>query len=266
MTAWRGVDTHVHLAAYRDPDTELAASIEAGVRIVSGTILASEYRRLRHHFGTDTEALQLGLGVHPLHAALESVKEQLELLAVEFDGARWISEIGLDGVFAHEGIATLADQRHVLDTILSLGVSDRLLSVHSRDAEVETIDRLLDAAPGAVVLHWFDGSPAIAARGVDAGWYFSVNSFMIASPSHVELLQWLPTDRIVTETDGPTTMMSDGHLCRPLHVLEIADRLAEIRGAQPAALRAALVENADRLEASVPTEAPGVSGDSDPWE
>ena len=252
MTTWQGVDTHVHLSTYADPDAELAASIEVGVRLVSGTILASEYRQQRQHFGADTEALQLGLGIHPLHAELGSLDEELELLTEEFAGARWISEIGLDGFFDREGLASLPRQRHVLEAIFSLGVSDRLLSVHSRDAEVETIDRLLDAVPGAVVLHWFDGSPAVAARGADAGWYFSVNSFMIASPRHVELLQWLPTDRLVTETDGPTTTMPDGRPCRPLHVVEIADRLAEIRGADPRELRRRLVENMDRLEASVP--------------
>lgn len=174
------------------------------------------------------------------------------MFAEEFPRARWISEIGLDGFFARGDGPGLAAQRHVFETILAAGVGDRILSVHSREAEDLSAELVLAAAPAAAVFHWYDGTVAQARPLADAGYLFSVNAFMVQSAAHEELLRWLPRDLLITETDGPTTTMPSGAGTHPADVIEIARLLAVIRGDEVDALRRQLVANAERVDAAAP--------------
>jgi TatD DNase family protein len=62
---------------------------------------------------------------------------------------------------------------------------------------------MLPADRGRVVLHWFSGTKAEAQRAAAMGCYFSVNQAMLEKPKGQELIRSLPTDRLLTETDGP---------------------------------------------------------------
>lgn len=246
------VDTHVHLGAYADPAAEIDRAISAGIELVISTQTPSEHHRLAADLVLPP-GVQLGLGFHPMDTGGPTESDELEMLTAAMPATRWVSEIGLDGFFAREGGPAMPAQRRVLDAVLELGVATRILSVHSREAELETLHAVRAAAPGAAVFHWYDGDPAKASAVVDAGYSFSVNSFMVNSPRHRPLLEWLPADRILLETDGPTTSMPDGTGCRPAHVVAICDLLADIRRVGREGLRAQVLDNYRRLEESVPT-------------
>ena len=93
----------------------------------------------------------------------------------------------------------------------------KILTVHSVRSVgkvLSYIERLLPTDRGTVVLHWFTGSPSEARRAVELGCYFSINSQMLASAKHRNLVASLPPDRILTETDGPF-VQSEGRPTRP---------------------------------------------------
>ena len=94
-------------------------------------------------------------------------------------------------------------QRDELDQILNHPeTAKRLVSVHSRSAVKAVIEHLqLAPIPGAV-LHWLTGTPQQARTAADQGAWFSVNARMIRK---TELLDALPKDRILLETDAPHT-------------------------------------------------------------
>ena len=80
------------------------------------------------------------------------------------------------------------------------------MSVHSvRSAKqvLDLVETLLPPERGAVVLHWFSGSVSEARRAIDLGCYFSVNERMCQSSKMAGLLEAIPQDRLLTETDGP---------------------------------------------------------------
>jgi TatD DNase family protein len=54
----------------------------------------------------------------------------------------------------------------------SPSIADRVLSVHARGAEAETIAALTDAGVTAI-LHWYSGALKHAERALEAGLYFS---------------------------------------------------------------------------------------------
>ena len=62
---------------------------------------------------------------------------------------------------------------------------------------------------GKVVLHWFTGTKSEAKRAIELGCYFSINAAMFTSERHLSMINAIPKDRLLTETDGPFTRVGD---------------------------------------------------------
>jgi TatD DNase family protein len=107
---------------------------------------------------------------------------------------------------------TFSEQKRVFQRVLELcaDAGDKILSIHSVRATREVlncIELYLAGSRSRAVLHWFTGSPADAKRAVDLGCYFSVNEQMLTNPSSRRIVELIPVDRILTETDGPFTQL-----------------------------------------------------------
>jgi TatD DNase family protein len=90
------------------------------------------------------------------------------------------------------------------------------------------IEQYLSLDRSKVVLHWFTGSIAEARRAVDLGCYFSINAQMADSPRTGKIVEGLPSDRILTETDGPFTK-TGGRPSRPTDAADSLLALANVR-------------------------------------
>jgi TatD DNase family protein len=77
------------------------------------------------------------------------------------------------------------------------------LTVHSRRAEKEVIDTIGSNYPCKTILHWYSGSIKELERAIDFGFYFSVNMAMLKSENGKKIIQVIPDDKILTETDAP---------------------------------------------------------------
>jgi TatD DNase family protein len=112
--------------------------------------------------------------------------------------------------------------------------------VHTREAEGDTAEIL-----GAVVreggvtgvLHCFTGSPELARRGLDLGFYISLSGIVTfknaADLQHTA--RKLPLDRVLVETDSPflAPVPHRGKKCEPAFVADTASFVAELRGEDP---------------------------------
>lgn len=250
---WIAVDTHVHLESYLDPDAELAECRRCRVLPVVATTRPSEYRRVIAAYGLRDD-LRVGLGLHPEAAGSVYVDSEFAILEALFPHARWISEVGLDAVIAESvgsffgSAPSLKEQERLLERILSLGVSGKTLSVHSRGAEARVCDMLSAAAPRGAIFHWFRGNRDTARHVLEAGFLLSINVEMAVDPESAELIRWIPTEALALETDGPFTALPGGGWSRPVDVLATIDLLADLRGEDRDALTAAMMANFARVE------------------
>jgi TatD DNase family protein len=129
------------------------------------------------------------------------------------------------------------------------------ISVHSRRAERETVDRLIDARVRAI-LHWYTGPLAVAEDALAGGLWFSVNPAMAASTRSRALLARLPPDRVLLETDGPFTRHG-GRAARPGDLIALVRRLADLWTLSVEVAHATLVDNQSRVLAQQsPTRSP----------
>ncbi len=123
--------------------------------------------------------------------------------------------------------------------------------VHARDADQDVAAALRTAGPGGppVVLHSFSGGPMLLEAGLAIGAYFSFSGMItFRTWRQVDVVAACPADRLLVETDAPylAPVPYRGKRNEPAYVRQVAERLAQLRGLDPAALAALTTTNAAR--------------------
>jgi TatD DNase family protein len=238
----RWVDFHCHLDLYPDHAQLIAECDREDVATLAVTTTPKAWSRNRE-MAAGTNHVRVALGLHP---QLVSERErELGLFEKLLPEARYVGEIGLDaGPQFYSGFEA---QERVFERILRMCAEqgNKVLTIHSVRTVAKVLQHLEKALPsdrGQVVLHWFTGSAAEARRAVERGCYFSINSEMLKSVKNRELVQLLPADRILTETDGPFVLVS-GAAIRPVAVSNTVAQLAELRQVTPEEMRNQILRN-----------------------
>lgn len=224
----RWVDFHCHLDLYRDHATLIAECDRERVATLAVTTTPRAWPRNRE-LAAGAEQVRVALGLHPQLVAEREA--ELPIFEQYLHEARFVGEVGLDAGPRFYG--SFAAQERVFERILRACAEQggKILTIHSVRATAKVlghIERVLPADRGRVVLHWFTGTIAEARRAAALGCYFSVNSEMLRSPKYRKLVGALPTDRLLTETDGPF-VESRGRPARPRDVAETVAELAALR-------------------------------------
>ena len=228
----RLVDFHCHLDLYPDHAAAVAQRERDGVFTLTVTTTPKAFPRNKE-LADPTKHVRAALGLHPQLVAERS--HELPLWKEYLPSTRYVGEVGLDA--GRRFYRSFDDQKEAFAEVLTscAEVGNKVLSVHSvRCAKVvlDMIEARLPPGAGRVVLHWFTGTPSEARRAAEMGCYFSVNSAMLQTDKARKLVQSLPTDRILTETEGPFT---DGvsNPRRPADLMPTRDGLAAALALDP---------------------------------
>lgn len=241
------VDFHCHLDLYPDFESIIEESERRGVRTLAVTTTPRAWPRNRD-LTKKTKYVRSALGLHPQLVG-ESSNQELVLWEKYLPETRYIGEVGLDAGprFFH----TFQQQIHIFKRILQCcaATGDRILSIHSVRSVSSVLDLISENLPpdkGKVVLHWFTGSAEEADRAVKLGCYFSINTEMVQRPKGRRLIEKLPLERIITETDGPFTKLQTG-ITKPWDVEKVVEMIAMARGTTSDQISKAIVKNMKTL-------------------
>jgi TatD DNase family protein len=250
------VDSHCHVQGPEfdlDRDEVVARAREAGVAeivLVGGVDEADGLRR-----ALDAAArygLPVTAGVHPHEARIfdESVDDALRGLARECRIVA-IGEIGLDYHYDH---SPREAQREAFRRQLRLARQSGLpVVVHTREADDETAAILEEEGAAEIggVIHCFTGGPELARRALALGLYLSFSGIVTfpRAAAIQEVARSTPADRLLVETDAPYLAPPPhrGKRNEPAFVVEVARKVAELRGESLTALGAAVRDNHARL-------------------
>ena len=239
------VDTHCHVDQYPDPVGVLKAAAAANVVTIAVTDLPSAFQRLALRLGKKP-SVRVALGFHPMRAAVAPPLE-FALFTRLLDRVEYVGEVGLDG--SRAGRPTLRVQERLFERLLSQSrLTTKVLTVHSRGAESETIRRLAEAQVTAI-LHWYSGPLKYIETAAAAGLWFSVNPAMLRSKNGQRIVAALPRERVVTETDGPYTKHA-GRTSVPTDIPSVVAGLARIWGEAPDAARQLVFDNMAAIAAA----------------
>lgn len=242
----RWVDFHCHLDLYPDHAQLIAECDRERVATLAVTTTPKAWTRNRE-MASGADHVRVALGLHPQLVAEREA--EIGLFESLLPDARYVGEVGLDA--SPRFYRNFDAQERVFERILRMCAEqgNKILTVHSVRAVsrvLQHLERGLPADSGHVVLHWFTGSAAEARRAVDQGCYFSVNSEMLRSSKHRTLIERLPVNRLLTETDGPFVLV-EGVPVRPLAVADTVVQLAKVRGVSPSDMEAQILTNLSLL-------------------
>lgn len=192
------IDTHCHFDMMPYPDMYIQEQERLGNIVIGMTNLPSHFemgfphvKKLKH--------IRLSLGMHP---QLAEHTHELAKFNEMLDYTSYIGEVGLD--FSAHFISTKSTQINNLEYVLDLiKGKKKLVSVHSKSAEREVLCLLKKYDIKNVIFHWFSGPVDIIPEIIDMGYYFSINEAMTHTKKGMEIIQRIPRDRILTETDSP---------------------------------------------------------------
>ena len=125
-------------------------------------------------------------------------------------------------------------------------------NTYSDDAYLDMI-RVLDEegplADEAGNVHFFVGSKDIAKKFLKMGFCFSFSGVITITNMYDEVIEFLPEDRILIETDAPfaAPIQYRGKRNEPLYVQEVAKRLAQLRGKSFEKIAEITTQNAKRV-------------------
>lgn len=235
----RYVDAHCHLDQYPDPNADAGACESAQTYTIAVTNLPRDFARTQG-YAREREFVRAGAGLHPELVAQfpNAISELLPLLRQ----TKYVGEVGLDYSRA------TPEQRRLQRDVFAAVVAEceqlggRVLTVHSRRAAQDALDIVLAATRSSVILHWFSGTTKILERAAAAGCYFSVNVGMIRSASGRTIIQAIPPDRILTESDGPFVQYQ-GRALHPFEIRDVIDEIAAVRNESKGQLAAAVLRN-----------------------
>ena len=199
------IDTHCHFDMMPNPEAFIRQREVAGDIVIGMTNLPSHFR-MGMPFVRGLKNVRLAIGLHPLRVAEN--KGEIHLFKRLLDETSYVGEIGLD--FSREGYWSRDAQIKIFCEVLSaLDGKKKIISVHSRRAERQVLQLLCEYNIENVIFHWYGGPIGLMSQILDYGYYFSINEAMTLSENGMAIINKIPRDRILTETDAPFNGVCD---------------------------------------------------------
>ena len=250
------IDTHAHLDDEKfahDRAAVIERARESGiVKIITmGDSLDSSARSVA--LAEKFELVYAAVGIHPEEAQpmTAATDEQIAAWAAQ-EKVVAIGEIGLD-YYWEKDEERRALQRAIFVRQLDLARQLKLpVCIHDREAHGDMMKILKTEGRGLRgVLHCYSGSWEMATELLKGDWYFGIDGPLTYKNAAKlpEIVQRLPAERILIETDSPylSPMPFRGKRNEPAHVLYIAKKAAELRGESLEAFARATRENTREL-------------------
>lgn len=267
------IHAHVHFSAYdQDRGDVITCTLEHDTWMINvGTKLATSKGAvaLAEQYEQGVYAI---VGLHPIHTSASfHDKDEIGEEGVPFNShgetfdieaycalvshpkVVGIGECGLD-FFRPTGDRAEyeARQRKAFVTQIELAIeTDKPLMIHCRDAYPEVLAmlseyRAIHGERHRGNFHFFAGDVAQAKQILDLGFTMSFTGVITFAQDYKKLVEYVPLDRMMTETDCPyvTPVPYRGQRNEPMYVAEVVKKIAEIKGWDEEATAEQLFSNA----------------------
>ena len=245
------IDSHTHLHVCKPDDDELvAAAAAAGVTRMLTVGTTSTTCRQALEAAERFPQVLAAIGRHPNEAAGFDDADLAELKALAHH-PRCVA-IGETGLDYFRDYAPREDQLRAFEAQIELArETGKPLVIHTRAAEEDTIQTLLERAGGVdVILHCFTMAGRLD-ECVEQGWWisFAGNVTYPSAEGIADAARRVPDDRLLVETDAPYLSPQPVRKERnqPAYVAHTARFVAERRGIPYEQLEALVERNAADL-------------------
>jgi len=246
-------DTHAHYddKRFNDDREQLMDSMnEAGISLIlnSGSSLGSS------KFGVELadkySFIYASVGVHPHDAKSMSDTTIFELeKLLSHPKAVAVGEIGLD--FHYDFSPRNVQKLRFREQMELARALRKPVIIHEREALVDTLEIIREYKDLSGVLHCFSGSWETAKILLDMGWYLSFTGVITFKNARkaLEIVENMPADRILIETDAPylSPEPKRGRRNSSLYLPYICQKVADVRGISLSKAAEITTENGKRF-------------------
>ena len=255
--------THAHFAAFKDDmDEVLKRALDNNVYLINVGTQIDTSKKAVEVANKYPKGVYATIGLHPVHTE-KSYHDAGELGSASlgdngftsrgetFDYNSYkelsknekvvgIGECGLDYYRLNEETKKTQKEAFIKQIQLAYDIKKPLM-IHCREAFDDLIDILEShknelLSDYAGVTHFFAGTKDHAKKLLDLGFAFSFGGASTfpekaGKYSYREIIEYLPMDKIVLETDAPyvTPVPYRGKRNEPLYVIEVAKKIAELK-------------------------------------
>lgn len=229
------IDTHAHLdfpEFNNDREEVIQRSKETGIDYIIniGSTLKSSQASVE--LARKYEFIYAAVGVHPHDA--DSFDEKIFLALNELAKEKKVVAIGEIGLDYYRNYSKVDKQKDLFTSLCRLGKDYNLpLVIHTRLAEIDTLEILKGIMPLRCVVHCFSGNEDFLKECLDLGFLisFTCNVTYKKADNLKKVVKAAPLDRILLETDAPYLSPEGlrGGRNEPLNVKILAQTIAQIK-------------------------------------
>lgn len=257
--------THPKIAPHQDDVLERARV--AGVStIVSNGLNPDDNEQVRA-LAAKSPLVRPAFGLYPVDA----VRVQMDAMGVEYpreeraftqeeaigwvrdhvDEAFAVGEIGLDGYWVPEALWEAQEQ--AFRALVELAMeADKPIIIHTRKRERRAFEILKEMGATRVDWHCFGSRVKLARRIAEHGHYLSIPANARRHEAFTRMLETLPRERVLLETDCPYLGPEPGTDNEPANVAGTAEYAAELWDCSVAEVQERLADNFTALFGTPP--------------
>ncbi len=255
-------DVHAHLThpdMFGDVDGVLERARAAGLTTIISNGLNPDDNAAVLALSLRDSLVKPAFGLYPVDAVLPEMRamgidypREAEHEAVAEVAVQWVrdhveqafavGEIGLDGYWVPE--ALWARQEESFRALVTLAIeADKPVIIHTRKREKRALEILTELGCTRVDWHCFGGKVKLAREIASAGHYLSIPANVRRSESFTRMIETLPRDKILLETDCPYLGPERDARNEPANVTYTTAFMAEVWGVPESEVLARMSEN-----------------------
>ena len=245
------IDTHCHLYQIADAEAAVRRAEGQGVRRI--VVVSEDAASMRQALDLKGrfEGVMAGLGLHPAlvnRMPPEAVAAGMAFLRAHLREADVLGEAGLDFKIVERPEDEAFQRRLLQEQFEAAREAKKPVNLHSRRALRETLEeavRFRRETGLNAQMHWFTQSKKLVRLACEQGVYVSVGPSVMDRPDAQEVVRAIADDLLLFETDSP--VLFGEAASEPAWVRRVAEKVAEVRGADFEALAGRVAENFERF-------------------
>ncbi|MFH1711064.1 MAG: TatD family hydrolase [Nanoarchaeota archaeon] len=259
------IDIHAHLDHARfkkDIDKIIENARKANVKVIINSGVNPTTNRIALELSKEYDIVKVSFGLYPLDALVKELESgeaegfprDTEVFDLDKELA-WIEEnksscvaIGEIGLDYNWVTGKEHEQKEIFEKILKVAKKlDKPVIIHSRKAESDAIEILEKMNMKKVVMHCFSGRKSLIKRAADNGWFFSVPPVIKRLQHFQTLVEMVPIEQLLTETDAPYLSPVAGERNEPANVSITVKEIAKIKKISEKEVADIIWENSKKL-------------------
>jgi TatD DNase family protein len=243
-------DSHAHLDLM--PEEELKEALKDAKKarvekiISCSTSFASNEKNLE--LTEKNPEVLAGIGLYPLDL-IELTDLEIDKAFYFFDAeikkAMAIGEVGLDFKYSTKPDEQEKQKRVFVRFIELANKHNKPLIIHSRFAQKQVLEMLIEYKAKKVLLHSFVDSQKLMKLAAEHGYFVSVGLSVLTNPEIQKNIATYPIENLLLETDSPIRF--NGEKSMPEKIVLVAQKVAELKKLELKKLEEQIEKNFGKL-------------------